>query len=65
MHYVWVDRRLSQSLPAFGQYFPVDPKAGKYTRPLPLGDLTKFNHTQGVERIYDSGNIVIYELTGL
>ena len=26
LRYVWVDRRLSQSLPAYGQYFPVDPK---------------------------------------
>jgi hypothetical protein len=62
--YVLVDRRLSQLLPASGQYFPVDPNAGKYTRPLPLADLTKFNHVPGVARIYDSGNIVIYDLEG-
>jgi hypothetical protein len=62
--YVLVDRRLSEMLPASGQYFPVDPNAGKYIRPLPLAGLTKFNHVPGVARIYDSGNIVIYDLEG-
>ncbi len=63
--YVLVDQRLSEPLPASGQYFPVDPNAGKYTHPLPLADLTKFNHVPGVARIYDSGNIVIYDLRAL
>jgi hypothetical protein len=60
--YVLVDRRLSEMLPVSGQYFPVDPNVGKYTRPLPLAGLTKFNHVPGVARVYDSGNIVIYDL---
>jgi hypothetical protein len=64
LRYIWVDQRLSQSLPAYGQYFPVDPNAGKYKHPLPAADLDKFNHVPGVDRIYDSGNIVIYELPG-
>jgi len=64
LRFVWVDSRLSKSLPAYGQYFPVDPRAGKYTHPLPAADLDKFNHVPGVGRIYDSGNIVIYELPG-
>jgi hypothetical protein len=62
--YVLVDRRLSEMLPASGQYFPLDPNFGKYTRPLPLVDLTKFNRVPGVARIYDSGNIVVYDLQG-
>jgi hypothetical protein len=65
VQYVLVDRRLSVALPASGQYFPVDPNAGRYTRPLPLADLTKFNHVHGIARIYDAGNIVIYGLRGL
>ena len=64
LRYIWVDRRLSESLPASGQYFPVDPNAGRYTHPLSSADLTKFNHVRGMDRIYDSGNIVIYELPG-
>ena len=62
--YVLVDRRLSEMLPASGQYFPLDPNAGKYTHPLPLTDLTKFNRVPGVARIYDSGDIVVYDLQG-
>ena len=62
IRYVLIDQRLSQSLPASGQYFPIDPDAYRYTHPLPLADLTKFDHTPGVARIYDSGNIVIYDL---
>jgi hypothetical protein len=62
--YVLVDRRLSEMLPASGQYFPVDLNAGTYARPLPLADLTKFDRVPGVSRIYDSGDIVIYDLQG-
>lgn len=64
LSYILVDRRLSQSLPASGQYFPVDPGAGRYTRPLPLAYLTKFAQVPDVNRIYDGGDIVIYDLRG-
>jgi hypothetical protein len=64
LRYVWVDLRLSKSLPVSGQYFLDDPNAGKYKHPLPLADLEKFNNAPGVERIYDSGDITIYELPG-
>jgi hypothetical protein len=64
IRYVWVDQRLSHSLPFAGQYFADDPEAGKYKHPLSAADLDKFNKAQGVDRIYDSGNIVIYELPG-
>ena len=62
LKYAWVDQRLSQSLPTGGQYFPVDPNTDKYKHPLSPADLDKFNHVPGVNRLYDSGNIVIYEL---
>lgn len=64
IQYALVDQRLSEQLPASGGYFPIDPNYGKYMHPLPLADLTKFNHVPGVARIYDSGNIVIYDLNG-
>ncbi len=64
VRYVLVDWRLARSLPADGKYFPVDPDAGKYTHPLPVRDLAKFSHIPGVARVYDSGNIVIYDLGG-
>ena len=62
--YVLVDRRLGEMLPASGQYFPIDPNAGRYTSPLPLAGLIKFDHVPGVARVYDSGDIVIYDLEG-
>ena len=64
VRYALVDWRLARSLPADGKYFPVDPNAGKYTHPLPIHDLTKFGRIPGVSRVYDSGNIVIYDLRG-
>jgi hypothetical protein len=64
VRYALVDWRLARSLPADGKYFPVDPDAGKYTHPLPIVDLAKFGRIPGFSRIYDSGNIVIYDLRG-
>ena len=64
IHYVLVDLRLSQSLPASGRYFPIDQNAGQYTHPIPLADLNKFNHVPQVSRIFDAGSIVIYDLGG-
>jgi hypothetical protein len=62
VRYVLVDQRLSRSLPVSGSYFPGDTYTG--THPLPVTDLTKFDHTPGVARIYDAGNITIYDLAG-
>jgi hypothetical protein len=61
IRYIATDRRLSQALPASGSYFAGNDPGG-YTRPLPLTDLTKFDHVPQVARIYDSGDIVIYHL---
>lgn len=66
VQYLWVDGRLSKQLPASGEYFPGnDPEQGRYTHPIPLPDLTKYNKLPGVARIYDGGNIVIYSLAGV
>ncbi len=64
LRYVLVDLRLSHLLPASGKYFPIDPNAGSYKHPLPVADLTKFNQVASIARIYDSGNIAIYDLNG-
>ncbi len=62
VQYVLVDQRLSQSLPASGTYFPGDTTAPN--QPIPIADLTKFNRVRGVSRLYDSGDIVVYNLQG-
>jgi hypothetical protein len=64
VQYVLVDRRLSTSLPSSGTYFPGSPPSNS-NHPIPLADLEKFNDLPGVARIYDSGDIVIYDLQGL
>ena len=61
IQYVLADNRLSQSLPACGSYFPGQTTTD--TQKLPLIDLTKFN-SPGIPRIFDDGNIVIYDLQG-
>jgi hypothetical protein len=62
VQYVLVDWRLSTSPPASGSFFPGGPSSN---RPIPLADLEKFENLPGVSRIYDSGDIVIYDLQGL
>lgn len=65
VQYLVADRRLTQQLPAGGSYFPDDPRAYRYMTTLPLAVLTKFDNVSGVQRIFDSGNIVIYDLRDL
>lgn len=65
VRYLFVDRRLAQSLPVSGSYFPVDPEIGDRTSPIPLGNLDKYVGMSGVDRLFDGGDIVIYDLKGL
>jgi hypothetical protein len=64
--YLVVDKRLSRYLPASGRYFDsIDPMSYRYTRPIDLAALTKFDRWNDVFRIYDSGEIVIYDVQKL
>jgi hypothetical protein len=62
--YLWVDLRMSQQLPADGAYYPGDPDTGRHTVALPRAGLTKFDGVPGVSRVYDSGDIQIYDMRG-
>ncbi|MGH9068582.1 MAG: hypothetical protein ACRD0J_14010 [Acidimicrobiales bacterium] len=64
LRYVVVDRRLTQALPASGSYFPQDPRSGQLTKPLSPQTIAKFNQVAGVSRVYDGGNIMVYDLQG-
>ena len=66
VRYLVVDLRMSQALPLDGFYF-VEGEPGSYQRkaPIQLESLTKFNTITGVNRVFDSGNIVIYDVGGL
>ena len=60
----WSTNGSSRAVACLRADFPIDPNAGTYTHPLPPADLAKFNAVPGIDRIYDSGNIVIYDLMG-
>jgi hypothetical protein len=64
IQFLAVDLRDSTQLPASGGYFPVDPNAGRYSSPLPRTDLAAPDRVAGVSRIYDSGDICLYDLRG-
>lgn len=64
IQFLAVDLRDSMRLPASGAYFPVDPDAGRYRSPLPRTDLEAPDRVAGVSRIYDSGDIRLYDLRG-
>ena len=65
VQYLLVDLRLSTQLPAGGSYFPDDPQQGRHTAPIPRRSLTKFDGVPGIDRVYDSGDIVIYDVQGV
>ena len=64
--YVVTDLRLTQALPELGMYVEAG-EPGSTTRSTPLSPLAleKFDLLPGVSRIYDEGNIVIYDVRRL
>jgi hypothetical protein len=66
VRYLVVDLRLSQALPSFGVYFePGEPNTFSHTSPISLQALTKFDTIPKVNRVFDSGDIIIYDVGGL
>ncbi|MBI4788610.1 MAG: hypothetical protein HY782_16380 [Chloroflexi bacterium] len=63
VEYVVVDRRLSKGLPRVGVYFQsVEPGAYLHKNPIPLDALAKFDQLKNMSRVFDSGEIVVYEV---
>jgi hypothetical protein len=56
IHYLAIDTRISTGLPLVGTYFEND----RPTSIISRSSLTKFNTVIRIDRIFDSGNIVIY-----
>jgi hypothetical protein len=66
LDYLIVDTRLSGGLPHQQVYI----ESGEYgeagrTEPVSAAALDKFNAVKGVERVYDNGSLVIYNVEGL
>ncbi|HUY79935.1 MAG TPA: hypothetical protein VMV29_24405 [Ktedonobacterales bacterium] len=63
VRYLLVDLRLTTGLPHVGVYFEQnEPQAFAHTSPLSYAALTKFGALPGVNCIYDSGDILIYDM---
>jgi hypothetical protein len=60
IQYVETDTRLTKSLPPAGNYFPDATAANTST--LPPAVNTKYNHIEGVARVYDDGTINLYSI---
>lgn len=66
VQYLVVDLRLAQALPLLGFYYEQgETGAYKHTMPISLRALTKFDAIAQINRVFDSGNIVIYNVGGL
>jgi hypothetical protein len=63
VRYLVVDRRLSGGLPSSGAYFERGEVAADWhARPIDPAALAKFDGLENVGRIFDSGDILIYDI---
>jgi len=63
VNYVVVDRRLPTGLPTFGVYFePGEPDTYQHTALIDPAVLAKFDAIGNISRIFDDGDIVIYDV---
>jgi len=60
VRYLVVDLRTSQQRAPDGSLFA---EANTCPSPIPRADLAKFDAVHGITRVYDSGNIVVYDLS--
>jgi hypothetical protein len=61
--YIMIDRRLSQQLPRVGVYLEQgEENSYKHLVPIDPRALAKFDSVVGVSRIYDNGQVAIYDI---
>jgi hypothetical protein len=66
IHYLVVDLRLSQLLPLLGFYYEqTEENAFHHTMSVSITALSKFHHLPNVGRIFDSGDVIIYDVERL
>jgi hypothetical protein len=64
--YVLVDRRLSDAVPLVSSYVSPGEHGGiRFTTPLDPAALEKFDSLVGADRVFDSGDIQIYDVRGV
>lgn len=63
LDYVVADTRLAASLPRSGDYFEgAQPEREPDAGPIPLSGFEKFDAIAGVSRVYDAGDIRVYDV---
>jgi len=66
IEYLVVDLRLGRDVPLYPYVFEQsEPDSGNHTEPMPLAALQKWDSLPGVSRIYDSGDIIVYDIARL
>ncbi len=67
IRYLVIDRRITQSEPLYGYYFESweDMVVTSFRPPVQIEMIEKFDRMAGVSRIYDSGDIRIYDVGAL
>jgi hypothetical protein len=66
LQYLVVDYRFTRTLPWLGVYYDnFEPNALKHTRPMPVAAYAKFDHVAGVSRVFDSGDIAVFDVRGV
>jgi hypothetical protein len=64
--YVLVDLRTSRDTPIFPYYYePAEPDAGTHSEPWPATGLEKFEQLPGVARVFDSGDLILYDVRSM
>jgi hypothetical protein len=64
LDYLLIDRRLAQGLPVFSIYYEEGEIAhGLHETPISLSVLGKWDHATNIDRIYDSGDIQVYDVS--
>lgn len=66
IQYIVADLRLTRDPPLFPVFFEeAEPNAGRHTMPFPVSGFEKFDELSEASRIYDSGSIVVYDVSRL
>jgi hypothetical protein len=62
VRFLVIDRRITEQVPIVDWYYsPNEPQSGTRTEPLAKASLDKFASSPLFDRIYDAGNVLIYE----
>lgn len=65
IEYVIVDRRIYSQRPAGHPYFNQETVGQQARSPIPRGALEKFSRNPRIDRVFDGGPVIVYDVRGL